>query len=165
MSTNVIPSTKPYLIRAIFEWCVENSFTPHILVQVDGSVRVPMAFVRDGRIVLNIAPYATHQLNISNDEITCQARFGGVAHSLFVPVGNVMAVYARENGQGMAFEAGPGASDAGVELHAGSDEQAADDDAMGQPPEDVAPDAPQPPDEPTPPVAPAGGRSHLRVIK
>jgi stringent starvation protein B len=164
MSSNALPSTKPYLIRAIFEWCVENSFTPHIMVKVDASTRVPMAFVREGRIVLNIAPYATHQLNISNDEITCQARFGGVAQSLLVPMANVMAVYARENGQGMAFEAGQGASDIGVEMHAEAGEQAADDDAMGAP-DELAPlaVATSPKDEP--PTPPAGGRSHLRVIK
>lgn len=157
------PSTKPYLIRAIFDWCVENGFTPHIMVSVDEHTRVPMAFVRDGRIVLNIAPYATHKLSIANDEITCQARFGGVAQSLVVPMANVMAVYARENGQGMAFEAGPDAKDMGVELQADSIEQAADDDSMGEP--DALVDAPADTPEPPSPTPTAPGRSHLRVIK
>jgi stringent starvation protein B len=158
-----IPSTKPYLIRAIFDWCVDNGYTPHIMVSVDAHTRVPMAFVRDGRIVLNIAPYATHKLSISNDEITCQARFGGVAQSLQVPMANVMAVYARENGQGMAFEVGAGANDVGVELHADPDVQAADDDSMGEP--DVA--GADVDDKPEPPAPKPGvpGRPHLRIIK
>lgn len=158
-----IPSTKPYLIRAIFDWCVDNGYTPHIMVSVDANTRVPMAFVRDGRIVLNIAPYATHKLSISNDEVTCQARFGGVAQSLLVPMANVMAVYARENGQGMAFEVGAGATDVGVELHADPNGHAADDDSMGEP--DAA--SIESDTMPEPPVLKPSGpsRAHLRIIK
>jgi stringent starvation protein B len=97
-------STKPYLMRAIFEWCADQGFTPYIAVTVDGRTRVPREFVRDGQIVLNIGGEATHQLQMGNEEITFQARFNGVAFPVLVPVDAVSAIYARENGQGMAFE-------------------------------------------------------------
>lgn len=97
-------STKPYLIRAIYEWCVDQGFTPHIAVVIDANVVVPPGYDRDGQIVLNLSPDATHQLSIDNEVITFQARFGGKAHSLYVPIGNVIAIYAAQNGQGMAFE-------------------------------------------------------------
>ncbi|THF65921.1 ClpXP protease specificity-enhancing factor [Pseudothauera nasutitermitis] len=97
-------STKPYLIRAIYEWCVDQGFTPYLAAVVDGDTLVPPGAARDGQIVLNIDPQATHQLSLGNERITFQARFGGVAQSVGIPVDNVLAVYARENGQGMAFE-------------------------------------------------------------
>ncbi len=103
---HVSPSTKPYLMRAICEWCCDNGFTPYIAVQVDARTRVPMEFVRDGQIVLNLGPDATNRLSIGNDLIEFQARFGGVARDMSVPVSNVAAIYARENGAGMAFETG-----------------------------------------------------------
>jgi stringent starvation protein B len=99
-----LPSTKPYLIRAIHEWCCDNGFTPYIAVLADQNTRVPREFVRDGQIVLNIGYDATGHLNIANEGITFQARFGGVAREISVPIGNVTAIYARENGAGMAFE-------------------------------------------------------------
>jgi stringent starvation protein B len=99
-----LPSTKPYLLRAIWEWCCDNGFTPHIAVDVDARTRVPREFVRDGQIVLNLGPDATKKLLIGNDFIDFQARFGGVARDLSVPVERVSAIYARENGAGMAFE-------------------------------------------------------------
>jgi stringent starvation protein B len=99
-----LPSTKPYLIRAIHEWCSDNGFTPHVVVQADGRVRVPREHVKNGQIVLNIAHEATGGLQIGNDFISFQARFGGVARDIFFPIGNVAAIYARENGAGMAFE-------------------------------------------------------------
>lgn len=99
-----LPSTKPYLLRAIWQWCSDNGLTPHIAVQVDERTRVPREFVREGQIVLNICSDATHKLNIGNDYVEFQARFGGVARDLSVPVGQVTAIYARENGAGMAFE-------------------------------------------------------------
>ena len=100
----VLPSTKPYLLRAIWEWCNDHGFTPYIAVDVDETTRVPREFVRDGQIVLNIGPTATHRLQMGNDYIEFQARFGGVARELSVPIGRVAAIYARENGAGMAFE-------------------------------------------------------------
>ena len=99
-----LPSTKPYLIRAIHEWCCDNGFTPYIAVVVDGRVRVPREFVRDGQIVLNVGYEATGHLSIANDGVSFQARFGGVARDISVPIGNISAIYAKENGAGMAFE-------------------------------------------------------------
>lgn len=97
-------STKPYLIRAIHEWCVDQGLTPHIAVVIDRHVIVPTGYARDGQIILNLSPDATSQLVIGNETITFQARFGGKAHALLVPIANVLAVYAAQNGQGMAFE-------------------------------------------------------------
>jgi stringent starvation protein B len=98
-------STKPYLLRAIYEWCTDNGFTPYLAVAVDSGTRVPKEFVKNGEIVLNISFSATSGLKMDNDFIMFHARFGGVSREIVVPVENVMAIYARENGQGMAFEA------------------------------------------------------------
>ncbi|MBU9270123.1 ClpXP protease specificity-enhancing factor [Burkholderia gladioli] len=97
-------STKPYLLRALYEWCTDNGYTPHIAVRVDNSTRVPRQYVRDGEIVLNISFEATSALQMGNEWIEFTARFSGKAHKLEVPVANVLAIYARENGQGMAFQ-------------------------------------------------------------
>ncbi|CAN0639949.1 MULTISPECIES: ClpXP protease specificity-enhancing factor [Burkholderia] len=97
-------STKPYLLRALYEWCTDNGYTPHIAVRVDNSTRVPRQFVRDGEIVLNISFEATSQLQMGNEWIEFTARFSGKAHKIEIPVANVLAIYARENGQGMAFQ-------------------------------------------------------------
>src|SRR3954467_2614247 len=97
-------STKPYLLRAIYEWCVDNGLTPYISVVVDAATRVPMEYVRDGEIVLNIGPLAASRLVIGNEMIECSARFSGAARELSIPVAAVAAIYARENGQGMSFE-------------------------------------------------------------
>ena len=102
-----LPSTRPYLIRALHEWCSEHGFTPHLTVQVGPAVRVPMEFVRDGQITLNVALSATQGLRLGNEWIEFKARFGGVARDIQVPVEQVLAIYARENGQGMAFPAPP----------------------------------------------------------
>mgnify|MGYP002776425694 CR=1 FL=1 len=99
-----LPSTKPYLLRAIWEWCCDNNLTPHIAVVVDKRTRVPREFVKDGQIVLNLGPGATNKLNIGNEYVEFQARFGGVARELSVPIEQVSAIYARENGAGMAFD-------------------------------------------------------------
>lgn len=97
-------STKPYLLRALYEWCTDNGFTPYIVVAVDSYTRVPMEFVKNGEIVLNISFEATGNLKMDNELITFKARFGGVSREIEIPVDNVSAIYARENGQGMAFE-------------------------------------------------------------
>jgi len=97
-------STKPYFLRAVYDWCVDQGFTPYLTVAVDERTRVPREYVRDGQIVLNVGPDATHQFAIGNDEITFQARFNGVAFPVVVSVDAVAAIYAKENGQGMAFE-------------------------------------------------------------
>ena len=98
-----IPSNKPYLIRALHQWCSDNGFTPFMAVFVDSTVEVPMEFVKNDEIVLNITAEACHQLQIENDYISFQARFGGVPRKILVPVTHVLAIYARENGQGMSF--------------------------------------------------------------
>src|SRR5690348_769001 len=97
-------STKPYLLRAIYEWCTDSGFTPHIAVKVDAATTVPMEYVRKGEIVLNISYGATSGLKMDNDAIHFKARFNGVSRELYIPVQNVLAIYANENGQGMAFE-------------------------------------------------------------
>ena len=97
-------STKPYFMRAIYEWCTDNGYTPYMAVKVNHAARVPMEFVRNGEIVLNISFGATSGLKMDNDAVAFKARFGGVSRDIHVPVENVMAVYASENGQGMAFE-------------------------------------------------------------
>lgn len=117
-------STKPYLIRAIHEWCLDEGFTPYLAVQVDPRTRVPREFVKDGQIVLNVGAEATHKLLIGNEEITFQARFNGSSFPVLVPISAVLAIYARENGRGMAFEAS--AENARGE-EAGAGEQASDD--------------------------------------
>lgn len=141
-----LPSTKPYLLRAIWEWCCDNGFTPYIAVQVDARTQVPREFVRDGQIVLNLGPDATNKLQMGNELIEFQARFGGVARELSVPVTQVSAIYARENGAGMAFETG----DAALPV----DEHEA---AL---PLDEVPD-----DEPPSPSRPEGGRPKLQRVK
>ncbi|MEY4978380.1 MAG: hypothetical protein RLZZ352_650 [Pseudomonadota bacterium] len=98
-----VPSTKPYLIRALYDWCMDGGFTPYLAVRVDASVRVPKEFVKNGEIVLNVGAEATQALHLGNDFIEFKARFGGVAREIVVPVSHVLAIYARENGQGMAF--------------------------------------------------------------
>ena len=98
-----IPSNKPYLIRALHQWCTDFGFTPFMAVFVDSSVEVPMEFVKNDEIVLNLSLEACHQLNLDNDWISFQARFGGVPRKIMVPVSHVLAIYARENGQGMSF--------------------------------------------------------------
>jgi stringent starvation protein B len=97
-------STKPYLIRAIHEWCTDNGFTPYLSVVVDGRCVVPKEFVKNGEIVLNVGYLATSGLKISNDRVDFSARFSGKARSLSVPIDQVSAIYARENGHGMGFE-------------------------------------------------------------
>ena len=100
-------STKPYFIRALHEWCTDNGFTPHLLVSVDAQTKVPMGYVKDGEIVLNLNYAATKDLHIGNEAITFSARFGGVSNNLYVPIDAVRGIFARENGQGMFFQAEP----------------------------------------------------------
>ncbi len=97
-------STKPYLLRAIYEWCTDNGYTPYLAAMVDAHTLVPREFVKNGEIVLNVSFSATSGLKMENDLIRFHARFGGVSQEIIVPVDNVVAIYARENGQGMAFE-------------------------------------------------------------
>ena len=98
-----LPSTRPYLIRALYEWCTDNGFTPYVAVKVDQTVQVPREYVQGGEIVLNISMDATSSLKLGNEFVEFKARFGGQPRDIMVPVGRIMAIYARENGQGMAF--------------------------------------------------------------
>ena len=148
-------STKPYLLRALYEWCADNHYTPHLTVWVDEHVQVPMAYVKNNEIVLNIGANATHKLLIDNEYVSFSARFYGLSHDIWVPVGNVMAIFARETGEGMGFE---------VELqHRPAEEDAAEAEVLALQP--VASSAP-PADEPPPrPAGGGGGRPSLKIVK
>jgi len=100
---SAVPSNKPYLIRALHQWCVDNGFTPYVAVFVTEEVQVPMDYVKDNEIVLNISPDACQQLSLDNEWISLKARFAGVPREIHVPMTHVMAIYAKENGQGMSF--------------------------------------------------------------
>ena len=135
------PSTRPYLIRALHEWCTDHGFSPYLAVQVDASVQVPREFVKNNEIVLNVSFDATSGLKLGNEYIEFKARFGGVARDIIVPVTHVVAIYARENGQGMAF---PAPQPASTTESPGTIEG----------------------EDPTPPAAPAGGaRPALKRVK
>lgn len=97
-------STKPYLIRAIYDWCADSNLTPYLAVQVDEYTQVPMGYVKDGKIVLNISVDAVRNLHMGNEDITCGGRFGGVAHQIIVPIAAVIGIFAKENGQGLVFQ-------------------------------------------------------------
>jgi len=116
VSTTEIPgsSTRPYLIRALHDWCTDNGFTPYLAVHVDRSVQVPMEYVKNNEIVLNVGFEATSGLKLGNDFVEFRARFGGMARDILVPVDHVVAIYARENGQGMAFPMPTGDGEATV---------------------------------------------------
>ncbi len=164
-------STRPYLIRALHDWCTDNGFTPYIAVYVDASVQVPMEYVKNNEIVLNVSFDATSGLRLGNDFIEFRARFGGVARDIVVPVDHVIAIYARENGQGMAFPipsepSGSSAEEEGAPeaaAHSPSPLKLAPSSAQGEP------EAPPPgpagggEDAPSPPPA-GGGRPALKRI-
>ncbi|HPB76566.1 MAG TPA: ClpXP protease specificity-enhancing factor [Chromatiaceae bacterium] len=131
-------SNRPYLIRALYEWILDNDMTPHLLVDTSRSPTVvPTQFVQDGKIVLNLSPSAVRQLVIGNDEIVFNARFSGRPMDVLVPIAAVMGIYARENGHGMLFPED--------EVEAGA--------------------SPAAEDEPTPPPQPKRGKPNLRVVK
>lgn len=174
-----VPSTRPYLIRALHEWCADNGFSPYIAVQVDASVRVPMEFVKNGEIVLNVSMDATSALKLGNEFIEFKARFGGVAREIIVPVTHVIAIYARENGQGMAFpapssakqvETPPGQAARGMESSADQAHDAVADASRSAPLRSV-PSESSPPGEGEPPTPPPkgpdrpGGRPQLKRVK
>ena len=156
-------STRPYLLRALHDWCTDNGFTPYIAVHVDARVQVPMEYVKNNEIVLNIGFEATSSLKLGNEAIEFKARFGGSSREIVVPVDHVVAIYARENGQGMAFPAPT-------------------EPAVGEPGEGAAPSAnpvapglrlataappPAPAEGPAPPPepAPSGRRPALKRVK
>ena len=111
-------STRPYLLRALHDWCTDNGFTPYIAVFVDAAVQVPMEYVKNNEIVLNVGFEATSALKLGNETIEFKARFGGSSREIAVPIDHVIAIYARENGQGMAFPMPAGAPPAGGTVEA-----------------------------------------------
>ena len=136
--------TKPYLLRALYEWCVDNGYTPYISVVVNDQTRVPPEYVRNGEIVLNIGPLAANKLKLGNEYVEFSARFGGVGKELYIPITQVSSIYARENGHGMSFdiesEQRPGVAE----------------------PIQTSPAAP---DGPNTPPSPTGGKPSLRIVK
>jgi stringent starvation protein B len=97
-------STKPYLVRAIYDWCSDNALTPYLAVKVSEQTRVPKAYIKDGEIVINLSMDAVRNLHIGNEEITCGGRFGGVSHGLVIPIDAVISIFAKETGQGLVFQ-------------------------------------------------------------
>lgn len=155
-------STRPYLIRALHDWCTDNGFTPYIAVHVDRSVQVPMEYVSNNEIVLNIGFDATSGLDLGNEFIQFKARFGGVAREILVPVDHVVAIYARENGQGMAFPAPEAPADGAPppEAPAPAEPRRGGLRLASEAGDDEGDDAPPPPD------APGGGpRPALKRVK
>lgn len=144
-----LPSTKPYLVRAIHEWCSDNGFTPYVSVVVDRRTVVPREFIKDGQIVLNVGHEATGKLQITNEALQCTARFNGVARELWVPMDRIAAIYARENGAGMGFEVEPADEAAATAVDAPSASDTG-----------VATASDESPDRPTPP-----GRPRLQRVK
>ena len=135
-------SSRPYLIRALYEWIVENDCTPHLLVDADyPGTRVPPGYAKDGQVVLNVSPSAVRHLHMDNEAVSFEGRFGGVPQSLYVPAGAVLAVYARENGQGMVFD-----------LESPMEDE-----------EEIEPDDDVPPPDSEPPRP--SGRPSLKVVK
>jgi len=184
MTAQESTSTRPYLIRALYEWCTDNGLTPYVAVRVDDSVQVPREYVKDGEIVLNISFDATSALQLGNEFIEFKARFGGKPREILVPIGRVIAIYARENGQGMAFpppvdvlEGGVGGVPEAMEsMLAETLLSSSDSDAAGAPPsggekvvqlvstDDTKMDG-SGGDAPRPPPASGGARPSLKRVK
>jgi stringent starvation protein B len=163
-------STRPYLIRALHDWCTDNGFTPYVAVFVDSQVQVPVEYVKNNEIVLNVGFEATSALKLGNETIEFKARFGGSSREIIVPIDHVIAIYARENGQGMAF---PMPSDAQGGAGKTTPAEAP---AIVTPPRGPrltltdssthkADESSNAEDEPPPPEPPAGGRPSLKRVK
>lgn len=150
---NEIP-TKPYLLRALYEWCVDNGYTPHVAVKVDSRTQVPSEYVKNGEITLNVSPSAVHKLQLGNELIEFSARFAGVARQISVPVTNVYAVYARETGHGMTFDVD--ATKPATQAVAQAETEA---------PRDAPAALPAPAASNEPPKKPGGGKPTLRRVK
>lgn len=152
-------SQRPYLLRALYEWIVDSDTTPYLLVTVTSDdVLVPMEFVQDGQIVLNISPNAVRDFHIEDDAIRFDGRFGGRSFDVWVPLAAIAAIYAKENGQGMMFDRNeaPAAADESGSEHTDSSNETVSKVSVE---EDVHSETPKP----TP--TPAGGRGHLKVVK
>lgn len=161
MEMSQLSARRPYLLRAFYDWLLDNQLTPHLVVDINlQGVQVPLEYARDGQIVLNIAPRAVGNLELGNDEVRFNARFGGVPRQVSVPMAAILAIYARENGAGTMFEPEPA-----YELGAESAEEAPADPVMsvidGDRPDDASEEDPSPDDDPPP----RGHRPSLRVVK
>lgn len=161
MEMSQLTARRPYLLRAFYDWLLDNQLTPHLVVDINlPGVQVPLEYARDGQIVLNIAPRAVGNLELGNDHVQFNARFGGVPRQVSVPMAAILAIYARENGAGTMFEPEPA-----YEL-AAQDELEGQEETMmsvidGDRPDDSTDDDTPPDDEPPP----RGGRPSLRVVK
>src|SRR5689334_4536937 len=173
---NAGTSTRPYLIRALHDWCTDNGFTPYIAVFVDAGVQVPTEYVKNNEIVLNVGFEATSGLKLGNELIEFKARFGGTAREIVVPVDHVVAIYARENGQGMAFpvptenQAGGEAAESHGESRPGTVPRglrlASADPSETTPVPPAAPASKAATEEPPPePPSSGGGRPSLKRVK
>ena len=167
-------STRPYLLRALHDWCTDNGFTPYVAVFVGPGVQVPLEHVKDNEIVLNIGFEATSGLKIGNETLEFKARFGGVSREIIVPVDHVVAIYARENGQGMAFPVPTEGSRSGENVQAPAAPVQGRGLRLARPEPQALPahtpaaaEAPaEPPPEPPPqPVGPPPGRPSLKRVK
>ena len=163
MEMSELSPRRPYLLRAFYEWLLDNDLTPHVVVDISlPDVQVPLEYARDGQIVLNIAPRAVGNLQLTNDSVSFSARFGGVPRQVYVPMAAVLAIYARENGAGTMFEPEAGYEE-GAESHNDDDESTSEplmqviDGAR-----DDENDSDNNPDDEPPP---RGGRPALRVVK
>ncbi|OON39221.1 ClpXP protease specificity-enhancing factor [Izhakiella australiensis] len=166
MEMSQLTPRRPYLLRAFYDWLLDNQLTPHLVVDINlPGVMVPLEYARDGQIVLNIAPRAVGNLALGNDEVSFNARFGGVPRQVTVPLAAVLAIYARENGAGTMFEPEPAYD--GAEFDPADTQEEGPETVMsvidGDRPDDadVSDDDGGPDDEPPP----RGGRPSLRVVK
>lgn len=149
---------RPYLLRAFYDWLLDNQLTPHLVVDATKSdVEVPQQFVQNGQIVLNISPTAVGQFHMDMDDVSFNARFGGVPHQVYIPLGAVLAIYARENGAGTMFEPEP-FYDEQEKLKTGVEDPKTMLHPVDEPDDDHS-------DDPEPPTPSSKGKPSLRVIK
>jgi stringent starvation protein B len=160
MSNAEIP-TKPYLLRALYEWCVDNGYTPHLAVKVDSRAQVPQEYVKNGEITLNISATAVHKLQMGNELIEFSARFAGVARQISVPVPSVYAIYAKETGHGMTFDV----ESAKPELQSVAEAEPGTPPGKEAAPITALPAPASPPGQPDPTRPTGGGKPQLRRIK
>ncbi|GLR11164.1 ClpXP protease specificity-enhancing factor [Mixta theicola] len=162
MEMSQLTARRPYLLRAFYEWLLDNQLTPHLVVDINlPGVLVPLEYARDGQIVLNIAPRAVGNLELGNDEVRFNARFGGVPRQVTVPIAAVLAIYARENGAGTMFEPEPAYELQDTDELSQGQEETVMSVIDGDRPDDAESGSDNPDDDPPP----RGGRPALRVVK
>lgn len=166
MDVSQLTPRRPYLLRAFYEWLLDNQLTPHLVVDVTlPDVRVPMEYARDGQIVLNIAPRAVGNLDLSNDEVRFSARFGGVPRQVSVPLAAVLAIYARENGAGTMFEPESAYDEDAPHVNDSEEANSAEPETVMSVIDGDKPDTDDDSDPDDTPPPPRGGRPALRVVK